>query len=190
MSQDSDVSDASNSQTYSVEPPVEAPAPPSGASPSVSEPPAPPAGTAHSTVNAPGTSGSPASESAAPAPTDTSPTEAPTAPGAQAPAVGPQHQSQQLQPQQPAPVPRVKERNPVLYAAVDFLITGLGLMLQGRVLFGLLFLGINLILIPVIWVPVIGWILIFVVLLPVWIISMVMAFTTAKNWNRAHGIIS
>lgn len=85
---------------------------------------------------------------------------------------------------------QVQARNPLLYAVVDFLITGLGLMVQGRVGLGILFLGTNIVVSFLLFIPVLGWILFFLVMLPVWIISMAMAFSTAKNWNRQHGIIS
>lgn len=85
---------------------------------------------------------------------------------------------------------QVKARNPMLYAVLDFLITGLGLMVQGRVALGILFLEINIVASLLLLIPFLGWVLFFLVLLPVWIISMVMAFTTAKRWNRQHGIIS
>jgi len=84
----------------------------------------------------------------------------------------------------------IKARNPLLYAAVDLLITGLGLMLQGRVGLGILFLGINVVTSLLLFIPFLGWVLFFLVLIPVWIISMAMAFSTAKKWNRQHGIIS
>src|SRR5699024_120547 len=83
-------------------------------------------------------------------------------------------------------VAQVKPRNPLLYALVDFLITGLGLIVQGRVGLGALFLGTNIVASLLLFIPILGWILFFLILLPVWIISMAMAFTTAKNWNHQH----
>lgn len=102
----------------------------------------------------------------------------------------PQPQYQQQYPQQYPPAPQVKERNPILYAAIDFLITGLGLILQGRVVPGVSFLIISIFGLAISWIPFLGWIVFLLVLVPVWIISMVMAFNTAKQWNRQHGIIS
>lgn len=130
------------------------------------------------------------SESFAPNPSDTSPREPSYAPAPVPPPQAPQYQNQQPQFQQPGPYVQVQARNPLLYAVVDFLITGLGLMVQGRVGLGLLFLGTNILVSFLLFIPVLGWILFFLVMLPIWIISMAMAFSTAKNWNRQHGIIS
>lgn len=119
---------------------------------------------------------------------DTSPHETSLVPVPLPPPHDPQYQNQQQQ--QPGPPMHVNARNPLLYAVVDFLITGLGLMMQGRVGLGILFLGINVVASLLLFIPFLGWILFFLVLLPVWIISMSMAFSTAKKWNRQHGIIS
>ena len=90
----------------------------------------------------------------------------------------------------PMGAPVVQARNPALYVLVDFLITGLGLMLQGRALLGVTFLLATIFCLALGWIPFLGWILIVFVMIPVGIISMVLSFTTAKAWNRRHGIIS
>src|SRR5699024_12502784 len=125
------------------------------------------------------------SQSFAPEQTDTSFAQAPLQPSQ-----AQQYQNQQPQPQQQWTVAQVKPRNPLLYALVDFLITGLGLIVQGRVGLGALFLGTNIVASLLLFIPILGWILFFLILLPVWIISMALAFTIAKNWNHQHGIIS
>lgn len=129
-------------------------------------------------------------DSFVPNPTDTSPSDSSFAPVPLPPSQAPQYANQQPQLQQPGPPVQVQARNPVLYVVIDFLITGLGLMVQGRVGLGLLFLGTNILVSFFLFIPVLGWILFFLVMIPIWIISMVMAFGTAKNWNRQHGIIS
>src|SRR5699024_9635849 len=75
-----------------------------------------------------------------------------------------QYQNQQAQAQQPWAVTQVKARNPLLYALVDFLITGLGLIVQGRVGLGLLFLGTNVVASLLLIIPILGWILFFLIL--------------------------
>lgn len=57
-------------------------------------------------------------------------------------------------------------------------------------LIGLLFLGITVVGGALSWIPILGWIIFLCVVVPVWIISMVMAFNTAKRWNRKHGIVT
>ncbi|HJF13523.1 MAG TPA: hypothetical protein K8V32_01810 [Enteractinococcus helveticum] len=163
MSQDSNLSDNNTAQESSITPPAH------------SEPPAPDATSA---------------ATSAPESNNHYPREASFAPAPLPPSPAPNQQVQQQQAEQTGVFIQVKARNPLLYAAVDFLITGLGLMLQGRVGLGVLFLGINIIASFFLAIPVLGWIVFFVVMVPVWIISMTMAFTTAKTWNRQHGIIS
>src|SRR5699024_1931902 len=80
------------------------------------------------------------SQSFAPEQHDTSFAQAPLQPSQ-----AQQYQNQQPQPQQQWTVAQVKPRNPLLYALVDFLITGLGLIVQGRVGLGALFLGTNIV---------------------------------------------
>lgn len=116
----------------------------------------------------------------------------------QQPGYAPQGQSvyqQQGYPQQGqhhphSPAPTVAARNPVLYVLIDLLVTGLGLILQGRALLGVTFLGITFFCLVFSWIPILGWFLVLVVMLPLGIISMVLSYNTAKNWNRRHGIIS
>lgn len=201
MSHDSNITDKNSVQEPSVEPPSEMPHPDATAATadsevtgtsSVSVPPAPEdapsTGTSDATVNSLATNGLSASQGPAPETTGTAPADPSNAPVPLPPAQVQQYQYQQ--PQQPPPPMQVKARNPMLYAVLDFLITDLGLMVQGRVAFGILFLGINTVASLLLLIPFLGWVLFFLVLLPVWIISMVMAFTTAKRWNRQHGIIS
>lgn len=61
---------------------------------------------------------------------------------------------------------------------------------SNKVGLGILFLGINIVASLLLLIPFVGWAVYFLVLLPVWITSMAMALTTAKKWNRQHGIIS
>ncbi len=68
--------------------------------------------------------------------------------------------------------------------------TGLGLMLQGRALLGATFLVVTLVCFPLSLIPFVGWLLIPLVILPIGVISMILAFTTAATWNRRHGIIT
>lgn len=186
MSQDSNFSDPNIAQIPSDEPPLNAPqeplpsdSPATGVdsdgveTSSVATPPAP--ADDPSTAAPDATNASPHETSLVPVP----PPQPPAYPNQQ-----PQAQ------QQPGPPVHVKARNPLLYAAVDLLITGLGLMLQGRVGLGIMFLGINVVTSLLLFIPFLGWVLFFLVLIPVWIISMAMAFSTAKKWNRQHGIIS
>lgn len=204
MSQESNFSDEDIAHEPSVESPTEAPSgpPPPVSTSAVSEPevagtlststPPPPAESlpaevSDSTVPSADSAESP---SVAPNPTVSSPSEASFAPVPLPQSQAPQYQNQQPQVQQQGPYVQVQARNPLLYAVVDFLITGLGLMVQGRVGLGILFLGTNIVVSFLLFIPVLGWILFFLVMLPVWIISMAMAFSTAKNWNRQHGIIS
>lgn len=205
MSQESNFSDEDIAHEPSVESPAEAPSgpPPPVSTSAVSEPeaagtsststPPPPAETLSAEVSdstAPSVDTDDSAESLASAPTDYSPREASFAPAPLPQSQAPQYQNQQPQIQQQGPYVQVQARNPLLYAVVDFLITGLGLMVQGRVGLGILFLGTNIVVSFLLFIPVLGWILFFLVMLPVWIISMAMAFSTAKNWNRQHGIIS
>lgn len=207
MSQESNFSDEDIAHEPSVESPAEAPSgpPPPVSTSAVSEPeaagtsststPPPPAETLSAEVSdstAPSVDADDSAESPslASAPTDYSPREASFAPVPLPQSQAPQYQNQQPQVQQQGPYVQVQARNPLLYAVVDFLITGLGLMVQGRVGLGILFLGTNIVVSFLLFIPVLGWILFFLVMLPVWIISMAMAFSTAKNWNRQHGIIS
>jgi len=207
MSQDSNFSDRDITQEPSVESPAEAPSGPPppvstsavpesevAGSSSTSTPPPPSetssTETSDSTAPSVDADGSAESPSLAPDPTDSSPSEASYPPVALPQSQPPQYQHQQPQVRQPGPYMQVQARNPLLYAVVDFLITGLGLMVQGRVGLGLLFLGTNILVGFLLFIPFLGWILFFLVMLPIWIISMAMAFSTAKNWNRQHGIIS
>lgn len=85
---------------------------------------------------------------------------------------------------------QVQARSPLLYVLIDFLITGLGLIVQGRVPLGVAFLLTTIFCFALSWIPFLGIALIILVMLPVSIISMVMAYNTAKQWNRQHGIIT
>src|SRR5699024_7633869 len=202
MSQDSNFSDRNDGQGPYVEPLSEAPSDPpppastsegddsnvtetsAGSTPAVpTETPSTEAST--STVGGFYASASSESQSFAPEQTDTSFAQAPLQPSQ-----AQQYQNQQPQPQQQWTVAQVKPRNPLLYALVDFLNTGLGLIVQGRVGLGALFLGTNIVASLPLFIPFLGWILFFLISLPDWIISRDMAFTTAINWNRQHGIIS
>ena len=81
-------------------------------------------------------------------------------------------------------------RSPILYCLIDFLMTGLGLMVQGRALLGVTFLAVTIFCLTLGWIPVLGWFLLAFVMLPVNITSMILSFTTARDWNRRHGILS
>jgi len=207
MSHDSNFPDKDIAQEPSVEPPAEAPSgppppvsPPAGDDSNMTEtstvstpsvpPEAPSTQASTSTVGGFYASVSSESQSFAHEPTGTSPSESSSAQVSIYSPQAQQYQNQQAQAQQPWAVTQVKARNPLLYALVDFLITGLGLIVQGRVGLGLLFLGTNVVASLLLIIPILGWILFFLILLPVWIISMAMAFSTAKRWNRQHGIIS
>lgn len=164
MSQDSNIPDKNSVQEPSVEPPSEMLHPDATAATSDSEvtgtssvsmPPAPEdapsTGTSDATVNSLATNGLSASQAPAPETTGTAPADPSNAPVPLPPA----------QVQQPPPPMQVKARNPMLYAVLDFLITGLGLMVQGRVAFGILFLGINTVASLLLLIPFLGWVLFF-----------------------------
>src|SRR5699024_1734289 len=184
MSQDSNFSDRNDAQGPYVEPLSEAPSEPpppaytsegddsnvtetsAGSTPAVTTV-TPSREASTSTVGGYYASASSESFSFAPELTDTSFARAPLEP-----AQDEQSQIQQLQPQLQWTVAHVRPRNPLLYALVDFLITGLGLIVQGRVGLGALFLGTNIVASLLLFIPILGWILFFLILLPVWIISM------------------
>lgn len=186
MSQDSHSSDPNTTSAPSGEPPVNTP--PGSLPPETA--PAASVDADEVSPSAVATPPAPADELSTPnsESVDTAPSETSLAPVPMPPPQAPQYQNQQQQ--QPGLPVQVKARNPLLYALADFLITGLGLMVQGRVGLGITFLGINIVASLLWFIPFLGWILFFLVLLPVWITSMTMAFTTAKKWNRQHGIIS
>src|SRR5699024_8567237 len=123
------------------------------------------------------------SQSFAHEPTGTSPSESSSAQVSIYSPQAQQYQNQQAQAQQLRAVTQVEARSPVLYPLVGFLLTGLGLIVQGRLVVGLLFLVANVVASLLLMIPVLGWIVFFLVVLPVWIISMAMAFGTAKGWN-------
>ena len=79
----------------------------------------------------------------------------------------------------------VAPKNPALSALATFFIVGLGQLLNGQVGKGIAFFGAAVfsafLSVFLIGIP---------MLIGVWIWAMVDAYSTAKNWNLRHGIIS
>jgi TM2 domain-containing membrane protein YozV len=96
---------------------------------------------------------------------------------------GPSQQPMPYPPMQPAPM--IKPKNPGVAAVLSFLVPGVGQLMNGDIGLGILMMILT----------VLAWFSLFVVigfiLLPaVYIWSIVQAYSKAKSWNVAHGIIS
>lgn len=102
-----------------------------------------------------------------------------------APAQYPAQHPAQYPAQFPGMQPMVKPRNPGVAAVLSFLWPGVGQIMNGDIGIGILMM----VLVVIAWLSLM--ILIGIVLLPaIYIWSIVDAYTKAKRWNQAHGIIS
>lgn len=100
----------------------------------------------------------------------------------------PGYPQQQMYPQQYGmgyPHQQVSPKNPGLALLASFFIPGLGSLINGSVAIGIIIMIAYFV----------SWLLIFVIigipmLIVIWIWGMIDAYTGAKKWNIAHGILS
>jgi TM2 domain-containing membrane protein YozV len=83
------------------------------------------------------------------------------------------------------PMPIVKPKNPGAAAVLSFLFPGLGQIMNGDIALGI----VMMVLVVFAWISLMF--LIGIVLLPaMYLWSIIEAYTKAKRWNTAHGVLS